>query len=448
LHSAIHPGLRRLGKRSGRGLHWGMSRRPFRTITPEGTEILVEPLSHVRSCSVGFWVKRGSCCEEPEEEGLAHFIEHTVFKGTERYPGPQAMAEATDRLGGNVDAFTGKETACFYGKVLGDQLPALVDLLGELVTTPRFDEEELARERQVILEEINQSEDQPDDWACELFYANFWPGGTLAHPILGTRQQVAGYQSDHARAFFRKTYRAPNLLIAAAGDVLPDAFLDLLQPILARVPEGLVPVPARPNQPSPFLLNTPRRELQQTSLVMGFPAYPHQHPDRMALNLLGYVLGGGMASRLFMELREKHALCYQVSSYLSQYRDTGALQISASCAPDRAQELVRRTVAECAKVRRDGITGDELDRAKLQLRTSLVLNQESSSNRMFALAHQAIHMDCLRTLDEQIQEIDQVDLAQVRRVAQAVLLPQAFGVSALGTGRATGIRPRDLTDGL
>jgi len=420
--------------------------RPFRTVTAQGTEILVEPLAHVRSCSVGFWVRRGSCCELPGEEGLAHFIEHTVFKGTERYPGPQVMAEATDRLGGNVDAFTGKETACFYGKVLREQLPALVDLLGELVTTPRFQEDELARERKVILEEISQSEDQPDDWASELFYANFWPGGTLAHPILGTREQVGGYAQAQARAFFQKTYRAPNLLIAAAGDVRADAFMELLQPVLDRLPDGPAGAWPGPNRPRPFLLNTPRKELQQASLVMGFPAFPHQHPDRAAVNLLGYVLGGGMSSRLFMELREKHALCYQVGSYLSQYRDTGALQIAASCAPERAQELVRRTMAECRKLSRDGVTADELERAKLQLRTSLVLNQESASSRMFALAHQAIHMERMLSLDEQIQEIDRVDLDQVRRVAGQVLLPEAFGVSALGTGRATAIRMRDLQD--
>lgn len=426
-----------------------MPKRPFRTITPQGTEILVEPLPHVRSCSVGFWVKRGSCAETATEEGLAHFIEHTVFKGTERYPGPQAMAEATDRLGGNVDAFTGKETACFYGKVLREQLPALVDLLGELVSTPRFDAEELSRERQVILEEISQSEDQPDDWVNELFYANFWPGGSLAHPILGTREQVSGYGPEQARAFFQKTYRAPNLLVSAAGDIAPEAFLELLQPILDRLPAGLEPGTARPpvpNQTRPFLLNTPRKELQQASLAMGFPAFPHQHPDRAAVNLLGYVLGGGMSSRLFMELREKHAMCYQVGSYLSQYQDTGALQIAASCAPERAQELVRRTMAECARMRSAGVTRDELDRAKLQLRTSLVLNQESTSSRMFALAHQAIHIDQLRSLDQQIQEIDRVDLDQVHRVAQTVLAPEQFGVSALGTGRATGIRPRDLVD--
>jgi len=426
------------------GYTLGMPKPPFRSVTSQGTEILVQPLPHVRSCSVGFWVKRGSCFELPQEEGLAHFIEHTVFKGTERYPEPQVMAEATDRLGGNVDAFTGKETACFYGKVLREQLPALVDLLGELVTTPRFDEDELARERKVILEEISQSEDQPDDWASELFYANFWPGGTLAHSILGTREQVATYGAAEARAFFRKTYRAPNLLIAAAGDIQPEALLELLQPVLAKLPPGLDGAQPGPNQARPFLLNTPRKDLQQASLVMGFPAYPHQHPDRAAVNLLSYVLGGGMSSRLFMELREKHALCYQVGSYITQYRDTGALQIGASCAPDRAQELVRRTVQACAKVQREGVTADELERAKLQLRTSLVLNQESVSSRMFALAHHAIHMERWLSLDQQTREIDRVDLDQIRRVAAEVLLPGAFGVSALGTSRSTGIRARDL----
>ncbi|HWQ09984.1 MAG TPA: pitrilysin family protein, partial [Holophaga sp.] len=243
----------------------------FRTTTPAGTEILVEPLPHVRSCSVGFWVKRGSCHEGPGEEGLAHFIEHTVFKGTRRYPNPEVMAEASDRLGGNVDAFTGKETACFYGKVLRAQLPGLVDLLGELVTTPTFDPEELVRERDVILEEIAQSEDQPDDWVSELFYERFWPGAPLAHSILGKREQVSRYGATEAQAFFGKTYRAPHLLIAASGDIDIDAFMALLRPILDRLPAGLHPAEPAVNRPAPFLLNQPRKDLQQASLVLGFP---------------------------------------------------------------------------------------------------------------------------------------------------------------------------------
>ena len=417
---------------------------PYRTVTPNGTELLIDPIPHVRSCSVGFWVKRGSCWERPGEEGLAHFIEHTVFKGTARYPEPQIMAEATDRLGGSLDAFTGKESACFYGKVLKEKLPDLVDLLGELVTTPRFEADELARERSVILEEISQSEDQPDDWVSELFYTRFWPGSPLAHSILGRREQVASYGPEQARAFFQQTYRAPNLLIAAAGDIEVEPFLELLRPILAALPLGLEGAGPTPNRATPFLLNTPRKDLQQASLVMGFPACPHDHPDRAAVAVLNHILGGGMSSRLFMELREKNALCYQVGSYLTHYHDTGALQIGASCAPDRARELVRRTVAECAKVRSAGVALEELERAKLQLRTNLVFSQESASSRMFSLAYQVLHQGKVQTLDEQVAEIEAVGPEQIHRLAQEVLAPEGFAVSALGTRKASAIRAADL----
>jgi predicted Zn-dependent peptidase len=416
----------------------------FRTMTPRGTEVLVEPLKHVRSCSVGFWVRRGSCHETVEEEGLAHFIEHTVFKGTEHFPTPEVMAAATDRLGGNVDAFTGKENACFYGKVLEDQLPDLVRLLGDLVTTPRFDAAELARERDVILEEIAQSVDQPDDWVSEVFYAHFWPDSPLAHSILGRPEQVSSYGSQEAQAFFRKTYQAPSVLIAAAGHVDPGAFMELLNPVLETLPKGEPVDRSVASCTKPFLLNLPRKDLQQANLILGFPVCGHQHPDRVAVNLLSHVLGGGMSSRLFMELREKNALCYQVGSYLSHYRQTGALQISASCAADKARELVQRASAECRRLVREGIRLEELERAKLQARTTLVFSQESTSARMFSLAHQALHMDRIRSLDELIQEIDAVDLDQLHRVAQEVLQPEAMALAALGTRKGREIRKQDL----
>ncbi|HJU83047.1 MAG TPA: pitrilysin family protein [Holophagaceae bacterium] len=417
---------------------------PFRHLTSSGTEIFVEHLPHVRSVSLGFWVRRGSRHESAAEEGLAHFLEHTVFKGTAAYPTPDAVAEATDRLGGHVDAFTGKEVACFYGKVLADQLPELVHLLGDLVTGPTFDPEELARERGVILEEIAQSEDQPDDWVSELFYMDFWRDSTLAHPILGRRDQVAGYGAAEARRFFESTYRAPNLVIAAAGAVDEATLLPLLEPVLARLPKDASPAPPSRTAVRPFLLNAPRKGLQQMSLVLGFPAPSHRHADRAAANLLSHVLGGGMASRLFLELRERRGLCYQVGSFVSPYADTGALQISASCAPENARELVKRTMAECLRLREEGISGEELERAKLQARTSLVFSQESSSARMFNLAHQAIHWGELRSLDQLTEEIQAVTDADLRRVAAEVLRPERLGLAALGATKKTEIRPQDL----
>ena len=417
---------------------------PFRTLTPDGTEILIESLPHVRSCAVGFWVRRGSRHEAASEEGLAHFLEHTVFKGTEAFPSPDAVAEATDRLGGHVDAFTGKEVACFYGKVLSDQLPDLVRLLGDLVTTPRFDAEELARERSVILEEIAQSEDTPDDWVSELFYGRFWEGSPLAHPILGRPEQVAGYGSAEARAFFEATYRPANLVITAAGAIQPERLLDLLHPVLAKLPRGAGHAADTPSRTRPFLLNMPRRDLQQVNLVLGFPAPSHRSADRAAANLLSHVLGGGAASRLFMELRERRGLCYQVGSYLSPYADTGALQVTASCAAAQARELVQRAMAECARIREQGVAPDELERAKLQARTSLVFSQESSSSRMFSLAHQAIHQGQLQSLDEQVAEIEAATGADLLRVARALLDPAQAGLSALGTRKGGEIRAKDL----
>ncbi len=421
-----------------------MTDSALNSLLPGGTRLLVEPIERVRSCSVGFWVRRGSIHEGPAEEGLAHFIEHTVFKGTEHYPTPEEMAAATDRIGGNLDAFTGKETACFYGKVLREQLPDLVQILGDLITSPRFEPEELGRERDVVLEEIAQSEDTPDDWVSELFYQGFWEQGPLAHPILGRPDQVAAFDEAATRAFFEKTYRAPHLLISAAGDLDTGAFMELLQPILDRLPKGEPDPEPVVSQPRSFFQNVPRKGIQQTSLVMGFPTGGHEHPDRVANHLLSILLGGGMSSRLFMELREKRALCYQVGSYLSPYRGTGALQITASCAVAKAREFAQRTLSECVRLAEHGATADELERAKLQARTGLVFGQESTSSRMFTQAHQMIQLGQLYTLDEMLAEIDVIDLDRLNAVARTILRPEHFAVTALGTRKGAEIRRQDL----
>lgn len=417
---------------------------PFRSAAPGGPEILIESMPHARSVSLGFWVRRGSRHEAAHEEGLAHFLEHTVFKGTAAFPTPDAVAEATDRLGGHVDAFTGKEVACFYGRVLEEQLPDLAALLGDLVTSPRFDEAELGRERGVILEEIAMSEDQPDDWVSELFYMDFWKDSALAHPILGRRDQVASYGADAARAFFDTTYRAGNLVIAAAGAVTQETLMPLLEPVLAKLPAGGGGSSNETPATRPFLLNTPKRGLQQTNLVLGFPAPSHTDGDRTVVSLLSHILGGGMASRLFMELRERRGLCYQVGSFHTPYADTGALQISAGCAPAQARELVSRALAECLKLRSELVPEEELERAKRQAKVSLVFGQESASARQFSIAHQALHWGGPLSLDAQLAEIEAVTPADLRRVADAILRPEMLGLAALGIPKAQAIRASDL----
>jgi len=424
-----------------------MTNQLIRTTTSDGVEILVQPIPAMRSCSVGFWVRRGSCQEDSAEEGMAHFIEHMVFKGTEKFPSPEDIAEYSDCLGGHIDAFTGKENACFYGKVLREKLPALVDLLGDLVTAPLFDPDEISREKDVVLEEINQSEDQPDDWASELFYQKFWEGCPLSHPILGSPEQVRHFSPDSAKKFFSKTYRPKNLLVVASGDVDSTGFADLVEKRLkGRVKKGHAENGRNeaPNTCKPFIYNSRRRNLNQTCLAMGFPSTSHRHGDRVASALLCHILGGGMSSRLFLELREKRALCYQIGSYSSHYIDSGALQIVASCAPNKARELVNRTMAECIQLADLGPSQAELDRAKLQLRTSLVFSQESTSSRMFSIAHQAMHMEKIMDMDQQLAEIDSVGLEAIRGVAKAILDPRLAGIVALGTKSGSNIRLSDL----
>ncbi|MCL1894197.1 MAG: insulinase family protein [Holophagaceae bacterium] len=415
--------------------------------TPAGIELLVQPIPAVRSCSVGYWVRSGSCHENNDEEGLAHFIEHTVFKGTKKFPSPDLIAEVSDHLGGHIDAFTGKESACFFGKVLRERLPDLIDLLSDLVADPIFDSDELVREKKVVLEEINQSVDHPDDWVSELFYQNFWQGGSLSHSILGTSEQISQYSSDDIRNYFLKNYRPKNLLIVAAGDLNTEEFISMVESKLdGRFADdnSLCSNDTKPNQCKSFIYNAQRRNLNQASLVMGFPAPFHRHSDRIASTLLCHILGGGMSSRLFLELREKHGLCYQIGSFTSHFKDSGALQVVASCASSNAPELVKRTLAECRRLAENGPSQDELDRAKLQLRTSLVFSMESTGSRMFSLAHQAMHMDRIIDIDQQLIEIDATDLEQVCRVAGELLVPELVGISTLGTKKGYEIRPSDL----
>jgi predicted Zn-dependent peptidase len=322
-----------------------------------------------------------------------------------------------------------------------------VDLLSDLVAAPKFDPDELVKERDVIIEEINQSEDHPDDLASELFYQKFWEGGPLGHPILGRPEQVRHYTAENVRDFFFKTYRPKNLLIVAAGDIDGNEFVSLVESKLeGRLNHGIQdsPTEQKPNHCCPFIYNMQRRGLNQTSLVIGFSAPCHRHVDRVAASILCHILGGGMSSRLFFELREKRALCYQIGSFTTNYCDSGALQIVASCASNKARELVRCTMDECRRLADDGPSQAELDRTKLQLRTSLVFSQESTGSRMFSIAHQAMYMDSIMDMDQQLTEIDAIALEHVCRVAKKILIPKMVGISALGAKKAFEIRLCDL----
>lgn len=401
-----------------------------RELLPNGLRLVTERVPHVRSVSLGVWLTRGSRHEPPERPGIAHFVEHMLFKGTESRSAEQ-IAHETDALGGQLDAFTSKEYAGYYLKVLDEHLPAAVEILADLVTRPAFAPEEIARERKVVLEEIKMIEDTPDDLVHELFAARFWSGHALGRPILGTAESVAGLDRAALRAYFDETYVAANFVVAAAGRVDHDRLRDLVAQAFAGVRASGPPVRAEPPAPAPDLL-VRHKDLEQSHVCLGAPALAHADARRDAALVLNTVLGGSMSSRLFQRVREQRGLAYAVYSGLSAYRDAGAITIYAGCANEAVGELVPLVVDELRRLRREPIGEAELRRAKDHLKGSLVLGLESTSSRMTHLARQEIYEDRTDSLDELLAGVDRVTAEEVQALAATLFASGRLGLTVLG----------------
>jgi predicted Zn-dependent peptidase len=383
---------------------------------PSGLRLITEAMPHVRSVSVGVWLTRGSRHETDAESGVAHLVEHMLFKGTTTRSA-QVIAQTIDSIGGQLDAFTAKEYASYYIKVLDDHLPLAVDLLSDLVMRPAFDAAELEKEQSVILEEIKMVEDAPDDLVHEVFAQQFWSRHPLGRPILGTPDTVSAFDSPRLRRYFSETYHARNLVVAAAGHLDHVAFRALVERAFADLPTGAAPERDRPPVVTPGFV-TRQKDTEQSHICLGGPAYPQAHPDRHAAYVLNTILGGSMSSRLFQHIREERGLAYAVFSNLTNYSDAGALSIYAGCATDKVEEVIDLTLAELATLRREPIAAEELQRAKDHLKGSLMLSLESTSNRMSQLARHEIYFGRHFSLDEMLASIDAVTVDAVQRVAQ------------------------------
>src|SRR5215469_10839633 len=293
-----------------------------REVLPNGLIVLSEEMPHIRSIAIGIWMKTGSRDESLELNGISHFTEHMVFKGT-KTRSAQQIARQVDSIGGNMDAFTGKETICFNIKVLDEHLPMAMDILSDLVLNPVFDPKDIVREKGVILEEIKMDEDNPDYLVHEIFTQNFWKDHPLGKPILGTKETVRAFKQEDLFGFYRERFSPNNIIISAAGNLNHAKFVDLIQQRFA----GLKPVPNGYHQPAPAV--TPRiitrnkKSLEQVQLCLGVPSHPISHEKRYVSYVLNTVLGGGMSSRLFQKIREEQGLAYSIYSDLSPYRDTG-----------------------------------------------------------------------------------------------------------------------------
>jgi len=373
-------------------------------------------MPHVRSVTAGVWLTRGSRHESDPESGVAHFVEHMLFKGTTSRSAQQ-IAQAIDSIGGHLDAFTSKEYASYYVKVMDEHLPIAVDLLSDLVMRPALAPADVEREQSVILEEIKMVEDAPDDLVHELFAQQFWSRHPLGRPILGTPETVSSFRSAGLRTYFEQTYVASNLIVVAAGRLEHAAVRRLVERAFAELPGAAAGRSVDPPIVTPGVA-TRRKEIEQSHICIGTPAYTQTHPDRHATYVLNTILGGSMSSRLFQHIREDRGLAYAVFSSLAAFSDAGMLTIYAGCAPDKVNEVVGLTLAELRRLAESPVSPDELARARDHLKGSLMLSLESTSSRMSNLARQEIYFGRQFTLDEVLAAIGRVSADDVLRVAR------------------------------
>ncbi len=395
-----------------------------------GLRLVTEAMPHVRSVSIGVWLTRGSRHEPSAHAGIAHFVEHMLFKGTSSRSA-EDIAQQVDSIGGQLDAFTSKEYAGYYVKVLDEHLPVATDILTDLVSHPVFATDEIEREKKVVLEEIKMVEDTPDDLVHEIFAEGFWNGHPLGRPILGVPETVSALDHATLQHYFEDAYVASNFVVVAVGNLDHDTVRTLVGRAFSATPSAGSAIDDRPPVVVPAV-QIRQKELEQSHVCLGTAGLPQNHPDRYAAYALNTVLGGSMSSRLFQNVREKRGLAYSVFSSMSAYQDAGSLSIYAGCGNDVVRELVDVVVAEIRRLKQEAVPADELRRAKDHLKGSLMLNLESTSSRMSHHARQEIYRDRADTLDEMLAAIERVSIEEVQRLATQFFAGDALGITVLG----------------
>ena len=384
----------------------------------------------MRSASVGIWVRSGSRHEAAPLNGISHFIEHTLFKGT-RNRTSREIAVESDAIGGHVDAFTSREVASYYVKVLDEHLPRAFDLLSDLITAPLFSPEELDRERNVVTEEIKMVEDTPDDLVHEVFVANFWPDHPLGRSILGTVDTLATFNQEKVTDYFSAVYAPRNLVIAGAGNLEHERFVEMVSRHLGGVKDRPVNLSAAaPSHATRRIVLD--KDLEQAHLVLGTRCPSMTSEDRYSVHVLNVILGGGMSSRLFQTIREDRGLAYAVYSGVNTYTDAGYLSVYAATSPAQVNDVIRLSVAEFDKIKTEAVTEGELQRAKDQLKVSIMLSLESTSARMSNLARQEIFYGRQSTLDEILERINRVTSDDVQRMAEEIFGSGELAITAVG----------------
>jgi predicted Zn-dependent peptidase len=406
-------------------------RNIHRQVLPNQLTVISEEMQHLRSVSIGIWVKTGSRDEEITTNGISHFIEHMVFKGTKNRSA-EDIARQVDSIGGNLDAFTAKECICFNMKVLDEHLPVALEILSDLVLHPVFAIDDIARERRVIMEEIKMDEDNPDYLVHEIFTQNFWKDHPLGKPILGTKETVRKFEQPLVLDFYGQRFNPGNFIIAAAGNLRHPQFTELVSRHFADLQPVNNGFHSQPPQIAPRITMRNKKSLEQVQICLGVPAHPIAHEKRFASYLLNTLLGGGMSSRLFQNIRERQGLAYAIYSDLNPYRDTGCLAVYAGTSRESAIKVVESVVTEFQNLKKQPVPAEELRRSKDQLKGSLMLSLESSMSRMSNLARQEMYFDRFFSLDELIERIEKVTVEDLQALADSLFRTDSIAVTVLG----------------
>ncbi len=412
-------------------------------VLPNGLVVITEPMEYFHSVSVGIWLRSGSRREPAELNGISHFIEHMVFKGTRRRTA-EDIAREVDRVGGMLDAFTAKEMVCFNTRVLADHLPKAFDVLADMVIEPRFAQEDIDREKSVVLEEIGMTQDNPEDLVHELFTQNFWQSHPIGKPILGTPETVSDFTREKLSRWFLECYAPNNLVITAAGDLSHEQLVDLVAERFSNLApvrdDSAVAVP----QASPHITLRTKGELEQVHLCIGVQALPLVDDRRFAVSVLNNVLGGGMSSRLFQNIREKLGLAYAIFSEMNSYRDAGMLSVYAGTSLETANQLVECVLAEFRRLKEEPLDEEELQRAKDHLKGATLLALEGTGSRMNSLARYHIYFNRHFTAQDLIEMLERVTSEDVQKLAQEFFHPDRVAASVVGALNGFELTPSQL----
>ena len=411
-----------------------------KTVLENGIKVITEQIPYLKSVSIGVWVNAGSRDELPNENGISHFIEHVLFKGTERRTAFD-IAKEIDSVGGTLNAFTGREYTCFYGKVIDKNLPLAIDLLSDIFLHPLMDPKDVEKERMVILQEIKMVEDTPDDYIHDLFNRVCWGDHPLGFPILGTSDIVQSFKRDEVYHFFKENFQPERMIICAAGNLQHQEVVDLIGATFGQIPKSKKNRErVRPHPTS--TTNIWKRDLEQVHFCLGTKGLQHNHSLRFACYVLNTVLGGGMSSRLFQEIRENRGLAYSVYSYLPTYLDAGLVVVYAGTSEDSLEEVIGLVLKQFGRLKTDPLKDEELKNAKEQLKGNLFLSLESSDNMMTRLAKNEIYFESYLSVEEVIKGIDEVEEESIRSLAADLFDGRYFCLAVLGPTDGNGLEKR------